>query len=252
VTPLAHRLARCLSTMPADFNAVAVPALTDAHFFEVTAALPLFNEINAAALKLRQAGEPFTPTTFLPAPNTWLEWREANGLRIAASLCETGNPANMRLFFEEARGTYVTIELGVLDFQTGRLSATVEADAASEGELPKERLRKLARIACVSLAVVNSPNIVNRRTHPPHKRLARKLGVGIGPLHDWHEIKLEVTKPRDICDGESHADVLTGRRALHFVRKFIRIRLGKLEYVREHWRGDASIGIRRGRYVVTA
>jgi hypothetical protein len=88
-----------------------------------------------------------------------------------------------------------------------------------------------------------------------HKGLARELKhskLGFGPLRDWHEIKLEVTKPRDVDDGEAHSDVIIGKRALHFCRKHLRLWNGRLIPVREHWRGDASIGIRRGRYVVTA
>jgi hypothetical protein len=115
----------------------------------------------------------------------------------------------------------------------------------------------LVSAAIMFLAIINSPRIIGRRIHAPHKGLVRELhragGLGIGPLHDWREIKLEVTKPRDIYDGEPHEDIITDKRALHFCRKHIRIcHSGTLTYVREHWRGDPAIGIRRGRYHVTA
>jgi hypothetical protein len=129
-----------------------------------------------------------------------------------------------------------------------------------EGGIPPDWAQDTADIVSlvpVLLAIINSPRIIGRHIHSPHKGLVRELrragGLGIGPLHDWHEIKLEVTKPRDIYDGEPHEDVITGRRALHFCRKHIRIcHSGVLTYVREHWRGDPAIGIRQGRYHVTA
>jgi hypothetical protein len=40
-------------------------------------------------------------------------------------------------------------------------------------------------------------------------------------------------------------------RALHFVRAHLRLRLGKIELVRPHWRGDAQLGIKRPAYLVT-
>jgi hypothetical protein len=97
-------------------------------------------------------------------------------------------------------------------------------DTITKAGLPDEWASHVACETSVRLAILNSPRIVGRRVHHPHKGLARELAhkpeLGIGPLHNWHEIKLEVTKPRD---GEPHSDVITGRRALHFCRKHIRI-----------------------------
>jgi hypothetical protein len=39
-------------------------------------------------------------------------------------------------------------------------------------------------------------------------------------------------------------------RALHFVRAHLRLRLGRVELVRPHWRGDAQLGIKRPAYLV--
>jgi hypothetical protein len=160
----------------------------------------------------------------------------------------------VEVFFTRANGRIETIKVGTIDLKTGQ--GFIYTKLLRDYPEADDWLRGIFGQTTVFLAIVNSPNIVGRRTHPPRKTVARKLsrstGANIGPLHDWHEIKLEVNKPHDADDGEAHADVLTGKRALHFVRKFIRIRFGKLEYVRAHWRGDASVGIRRGRYVVTA
>jgi hypothetical protein len=85
------------------------------------------------------------------------------------------------------------------------------------------------------------------------RELKRRPDLGIGELHDWHEIKLEIAKPRYLDDGEPHSDIITGRWALHFCRKHIRVyHSGVLTYVTGHWRGDPTIGLRRGRYAVAA
>lgn len=120
----------------------------------------------------------------------------------------------------------------------------------------KEQAEYILYSTALRLAAINSPRIIGRRIHSPHKGLVRELSkskLGIGQLHDWHEIRLEVTKPRDVYDGEPHEDLLTGKRALHFCRKHLRLcQSGVFTYVREHWRGDASIGIRRGKYRAVA
>jgi hypothetical protein len=115
--------------------------------------------------------------------------------------------------------------------------------------------KELARLQALSLyaylVMINSPRVIGRRQHPPHKVLQKGFAGGHFPLHAWTEIKLEVTKPTLIDDGEPHQARLTGLRALHFCRAHVRIKNGKLEYVTAHWRGDASIGIKRSRYAVT-
>lgn len=90
----------------------------------------------------------------------------------------------------------------------------------------------------------------------PHRKVERELtkafGLGKFPLRAWTELRLTVAKPAEIDDGESHEAHLTGRRALHFCRKHIRIRNGKLEYVSAHWRGDPALGIKQTRYKLRA
>ena len=104
------------------------------------------------------------------------------------------------------------------------------------------------------LSIINSPKIIDRSTHKPSsglgKRIERKTGVSAGLL-PWHEIFLDVHPPPDI--GQHEADEggrLTGPKAFHFCRSFIRIRLGKLERVRAHWRGDPALGVSQASYRV--
>jgi hypothetical protein len=122
-------------------------------------------------------------------------------------------------------------------------------DTSAGGEMAS----LLLKTAHLALVVINSPRIVLQQTSTPHRGLAKQItrekALDGFELRDWTEIRLQVTKPRYIDDGEPHEDVITGKRALHFCRPHIRIcSSGKLTYVREHWRGDPAIGVTQSRY----
>jgi hypothetical protein len=107
------------------------------------------------------------------------------------------------------------------------------------------------------LLFINTPRVVGRRQHTPHrglqKRLLKERGpIGRFPLNGWTEILLHVTPPHDAFGDDCAEAHLTGQRALHFCRAHLRVRLGRLEFVRSHWRGDASLGVKQSRYRVTA
>lgn len=75
--------------------------------------------------------------------------------------------------------------------------------------------------------------------------------VGKFPLNAWTEIMLEMTPP-PAPEGPSTCEVrLSGTKALHFCRAYLRLRLGRLELVSSHWRGDGALGIKQSRYVLT-
>lgn len=212
-----------------------------------------------------KADEIIAERRFLPAPKTWIEYRY-KGRRIATLLQEVPQeklppndgvriekPAIATFFCEET-----AMDLGIIPMAgSGRAVVAIKNQIQNEkilrnfGLPPMEAQAVYAQLA---LVLINSPHIIGRRQHVPHAGLERQLTRGLAggkfPLHAWTEIKLQVAKPVEIDDGEPHEAHLTGRRALHFVRKHIRIRLGQLEYVSAHWRGDPSIGIKRSRYIV--
>jgi hypothetical protein len=106
------------------------------------------------------------------------------------------------------------------------------------------------------LALINSPRVIGRRGHYPHGRAERealkKLGlVGKFPLRAWTEILLRVTINPEDRSGEKPKEMhLTGDRCLHYCRTFVRVRLGALEYVEGHWRGNPALGMKQSRYRV--
>src|SRR5262249_17130991 len=111
----------------------------------------------------------------------------------------------------------------------------------------------LSAVLC-NLAIINTPHIVGRIAHSPHvglqKGLARAFKIpGKYPLQAWHEVKLRVAIPPEFS-GEKTEAHLTGERALHFCRSYLRIRLGRLELVDSHWRGNPAFGIKQTQYRV--
>ncbi len=106
------------------------------------------------------------------------------------------------------------------------------------------------------LGMINTPRIFGRKSHMPHaglqqKLVARKALIGKWPLQAWHEIVLDITPPKEHWAG-THESHLTGEKALHFVRKHLRLSFGTWHYVNSHWRGNGALGIKQARYAVVA
>lgn len=106
-----------------------------------------------------------------------------------------------------------------------------------------------------TLSLINSPRIVARSDHKVSSGLNKFLNrKGDGPynLLPWHEVFLDITPPPEATEAEDGGGRLTGPRALHFCRQHIRIKRGKLEMVRAHYRGSAEVGIAQTQYRVGA
>lgn len=232
--------------------------LDGVHFFEVTGCLSILEELAHSVIA---SGNPdrtsplFEDYTFLPAPKTWIEWRHYSGNRVAFGLTEVNeNIARVELFWREGMA-----EIGMASTKGDETVSRKDAiDNLPDFLLDKGRKdidAGLLALAQNFLILINSPRIIGRRQHMPNagleRRLTRGLGVGRFPLQAWTEVILEIHKPVDVDDGEPHEAHLTGRRALHFVRKHVRIKDGRLEYVTSHWRGDPALGIKQSRYIVT-
>lgn len=186
---------------------------------------------------------------FLPAPRTWIE----HGGNEATYLVQTGEDwateYAVQHRFEDPRDPtsagapdeWLLFQVGRLNLKTGRM-----CNWDSDYEL------ECACYTHSALAIINSPRVISRLTRPPHRGLHRDLNRLYGgkfPLRAWTEIVLKVKDPGI---ESATGGYMTGARALHFVRKHIRIRLGQLEYVSAHWRGDPSVGIRQSRYRVVS
>jgi len=230
------------------------------HFFEVTA---IYEAAKAISEKVGEAvlgGH--DDRAFLPAPRIMMEF----------AISDPAMPLVARQAFivEERRDGFADVTL-ILKYGDGRIVSSngVIAVIPMRGKcqtkevfINKKHLSMDAdtasAIACciyALLAMINTPRIIGRRSRMPHAGLQRKIAAlhgmpGKYPIQAWQEMLLEVTPPRDEAGHGERKTCLTGGKALHFVRSYLRIRAGKLELVSSHWKGDPALGVKQTRYRV--
>lgn len=290
MTPLAHRIAKEL-TLPVSkrdwqLTHFQVPQmLADVHCFALDEAKPLIDQI----------GDTFRHTgfdgrfAFLPAPKTWLEWKgesensEGTGVDDHAALLEERDDDSFDVtYFARHRWKgYETFYVSCLgpdksvlpnpmsgeanEIQISKVNLPIGSSLSTEEERREVVLRQAATGVYrptpfqiyAALALINTPRLIGRKQHMPHRGLERKLAnadsiIGKFPLHAWTEIQLSVADIGTRADGSEHEAHYTGEKCLHFCRAHLRVRNGRLERVTAHWRGNPALGIKRSRYAVTA
>lgn len=252
MTPLAHRIIKDSLEPKARrsfFDQCGmVGRMVDVHCFDVSEVYPLIMSFCDGVVAFDEQ------LAFLPAPNTWIESRTPSGGRAGFLIEEKGSIAEVRaashgVGFPFASATTVD-----------KIKLLASRDVIQPIDWDQAHLDQEADyrgFIYSALALINTPKIIGRRQHMPHRGLERRLLkdqsiIGKFPLHAWTEITLNVTPPKDGSGEGEHEAHLTGQKALHFCRSHLRIRLGKLEMVRAHWRGDAALGIKQSKYRVTA
>jgi len=272
MTPLAHRIVKQLLLPPRKRSIRdhigLLSVMDDVHCFECTEIQPLITDLffsengDDSVEMLRATGEALIDgKCFLPAPKTWIEVDAAHG-REGRLLVERDGWIWCALAFEnDDRGTpAVAPQCWCWRIEDGRplvFGTADRFDGTIEPSDPNSYFDTATAYTTMGkLALINTPKVIGRRQHMPSARLERKLlarrsEIGKFPLHAWTEIKLEVTRPpQDVSDDPSIEAHLTGQKAYHFCRAHLRIKNGRVEFVRSHWRGDPSLGIKRSRYVV--
>lgn len=276
MTPLAYDLLKDLTT-PGAFRAGASKildetnfiadrksfwsAVIDAHFFDLSAVEPLVQDVSTKMREAFDSKSLFSDRlAFLPAPVTWLEFYFNGGretLVLAPATNEPGAAAMLEIAKHDSGGFWMMMRAGGIPLVGSNRVPGRHTQGINEQwqryELDTPRSDPIAFRALAALALINTPRIIGRRQHMPHERVERdklkalKL-VGKFPLHAWTEIILKVAPP-DVRTGEPATEGhLTGEKCLHFVRTFLRVRLGQLEYVESHWRGNPALGMKRSRY----
>jgi hypothetical protein len=265
MTPLAQHLLNDWCS-PIKDRRVADPhgvlrRMTEAKCFECTALVDFAHQMMCKTVEggvdgnLSQVIPP--ERLFLPAPVTFLELMTPEG------------PLGF-LLMEDERGNiafYVSIETELSKIGTIIVSKNARdgdsyllADIMSSTiDEVREEMHDSARnllYALLFLRLINTPHLLGNITHLPHaglqKKIARQLGmVGKFPLRAWTEITLfvDLTGAHAEAENSEIEARLSGQKCLHFVRAFLRWRLGRLEFVHAHWRGDGSLGIKRSRYI---
>jgi hypothetical protein len=192
-----------------------------------------------------------TGQVFSPAPVAVLEFK-INDQR-GGFLIEERSDGRLDIFDIYVNGIH---PLGVLE-TSETFQRTDSVFKVVSQNLSLETATVLMQAVACYLCLINTPNLVGKITRLPHaglqKKIASKRGmVGKFPLHAWTEISLCIdTTGRSVCGENQEVEArLSGQKCLHFVRSFLRWRLGRLERVMAHWRGDSSLGIKRSRYNV--
>jgi hypothetical protein len=107
---------------------------------------------------------------------------------------------------------------------------------------------KLGAFLGSSLALINTPRLSQRTLNEPNAKLqSAREKKGKPPLLSWHEITLTVDRG-ELGHGEPLTE--TGEKAFHHVRSHLRLKRGKVEIVRPHWRGNPEKGVILHRHVV--
>lgn len=258
MTPLAHAIVKdsLLPPRKRQFkdHCALIGRMTDIHCFEVSKIVGLSIDVALKMVRDFKAGDFMDEDlAFLPADNTWIEWAEG-GNRIGVLMTNSGAGADCRWSMSGNRfGSLPSV--GRISFDVSGLDDETGLDVAFRGGDGFEPAAFTFRLYAL-LALINTPRIIGRQQHMPHAGLERRLRarsgvIGSFPLRAWTEIALSVSRPpEDLSDDDSREAHLTGQRALHFCRAHLRVRLGRVEFVRPHWRGDASLGIKRSRYEV--
>jgi hypothetical protein len=250
MTPLAMRIVRELTLPKArrtfDDAAGLLPRMGDIHCFETSEAAGLASELSR---QIARHG-PDRRAMFLPAPRTWIEMRApAPGRRVGVLLEQRPDGQIIGTMASGQGDRFVSIANDMT--RPFDPAAQQGVRAMVDHELLDYRIGLQAL-----LTVINTPRVLGRRTTAPHRGLERELlkhraSIGHFPLHAYTEIILPVF-PDPPETGEPREAHLTGRKALHFCRAHLRVRLARLEIVKAHWRGDPALGIRRGRYRLAA
>lgn len=264
MTPLAMAITKQL-TLPIkdrtfDDKCGLLDRMSDIHCFEVS---EVFEAIRNVAFSIGNNPEfsKIKTFAFLPAPRTWIEYKFENGDREGVLLDGFGlDGLGARTYWACGSKKYnifcsqSTLKTAIIlgsdvpaMFQLDKIAVARALPGESEA-----RMRGWTWWLYAALAFINTPRIIGRRQHMPHRGLEKaminRMGVGKFPLHAWTEIVLQVTPPRDVSGDASIEAHYTGQRALHFCRAHLRLRNGQLEHVRAHWRGDPALGIKRSRY----
>jgi hypothetical protein len=275
VTPLAFELMRDLTTPCAlhvrDYRdwsgreplndkacrAELWKAANESQFFELSAIASLCEESGEKMRAYYENSHRWNSRlAFLPAVKTWIEF-DFGVDRQAYCLDSGDDPLGTAHFAIIARRphqpwTFWRLgDIGMVKSEEKPHTLTCNADNGKR----KGEASELQFLVYAALAFINSPRIIGRRQHMPHERAERERLKSRGlagkfPLRAWTEIILKVMPPDDKTGEPSQEAHLTGERCLHFVRTFLRVRLGQLEYVNCHWRGDPALGMKRSRYIL--
>jgi hypothetical protein len=190
-------------------------------------------------------------SAILPGPLTWIELsgasageRQAIGWLLEATDPDLRSFTGAWLFGVEQGDGYWIVALPIQGAfgSAGPHMAAHAPDVRLERLLP--RLEASVTACAVIACLLASPKTMTIEVKGFGERHARaRRARGREPMLSWSEVSIRLDQR---IEARAAGGEATGHRvALHQVRSFWRIRLGKVEFVRSHLRGSAAVGIRR-------
>lgn len=189
---------------------------------------------------------------FAPFPKTWIERvvdRRRVGLLLVTKIYGDCEDEYADVYMAVSHNDYEEVNVRKIGHIGFGLPGTGFGIHLSDKE--SDNL-KIEQLIYADLTIINSPEVIGRRDHRPHKGLSKALrreGARY-ELREWTEIRLEVRAEKDVNEAGDATERLTGKKALHYCRQHLRVVNGKLVRVRAHWRGDAALGHVQSRYRV--
>lgn len=176
---------------------------------------------------------------FSPA---WVEWDADNDLTLAVLLGDRGE-AGLMFLYNKREGTLY--DFTFTTYRDPMLRVRIKNREAHKGRTSIAEHAAAAWVRVIkAIALLQSPGLldVSERHGADEKLQKARIKAGKRPLVDFREVVIHISRQeREARERAADYEKRTGKR-LHRVRSFVRMRLGKLERVREHWRGDASNG----------
>lgn len=268
MTPLGHQVLKQL-LLPATRRSfvddgMVLPQMDDVHYFDC-------RSVGDVAFELaydKRFDDLREKTAFLPARKTWIEVKSLD-MDVGFLLIVDNDQVKVwsvvrgvdAAFGGESRFRSSKVVQN-LEMRSSRLGDFRVIDFSGWRDVPgfddimADYAGIFAPVLISSLVLINSPRAVDRRLNEPHAGLRRQLermanGKKQFRIHRWTKILLEL-EPRSSGGAASEGAVLTGARAKHFVRQYLRTRSGELERVSEHWKGDPALGLKLSTYRVAA
>lgn len=200
---------------------------------------------------------------FLPAETTWIDLTASppaggiKGARQGVLMIGTGGSiqkgeALYIAYLRRAPGHEADwggggfLQVGVaFDLTKGTIARPIYGQQHELFRQSGGNLRTLAATLWSSIAILNTRRIAS--VHEAHLGKVNKARQKMGrpPILQYKIVQIQID--RDVATPSRAAT--TGETALHHVRAFLRIRRGKVELVRPHWRGNPRFGVIVHRYV---
>lgn len=249
-TPYALRVMRKLSKAAVGPNLQrqerakeAIKIMASSRCFDLNAVVPVLSQ-TMEELRESSTGTwiPHSNLLFMPFDNVWLEFKnEEHDLGV---LVQTATNGDLSFITFIDKGDLVGLEGSITQnndsFAIRIFTGTLDDTAAIVG------LSGL--VVASALILINAPRGVDRQPVAFNRTLADKLKkkLDVPRLYDGYNIVLSTT-PGDVSGSDGGGS--SSPKMFHFCRSHLRkISDNKVVRVKAHWRGDPSLGVKKGDY----